>query len=79
MIRYSSRKYVPMANKESKSMNKLEIFVAVCTEMHWLLLNIVTTVTEAFILPVHQHLCGCVIGVYRHSLEPVTKEFYHNL
>ena len=40
--------------------------VQIFTEIHWLLLNIVTTVIAAFIVQVHRCLYACVIGVYTH-------------
>ena len=39
-------------------------------EIHWLLLNTVTTFIETFIVPVHLRLYVCVIGVYLQRLEP---------
>ena len=48
----------------------LEISIELFTEIHWLFYYIATTVIETFIVPVHQPLYACVIGVYLQRLEP---------
>ena len=45
------------------------MFIALFTEIHWLLLNIVSTDIETFIVPVHQCLYSYVLGVYRQHTE----------
>ena len=42
---------------------------ALFTEIHWLLLNIVISVIETFIVSVHQRLYACVVWDYRQRLE----------
>ena len=65
-----------LRNNVSKSVYinlRHSVFISLFTEIHWLLLNIVITDIEAFVLPVHQCLYACVIGVYRQRLEPWSK------
>ena len=59
---------------------KLEVFIALFTEIHWLLLNIITTIIEVCIIPVHQSLYACVMSLPPMSgaMEPLPSVLHEN-